>query len=386
MRSSLPYDAVRQFPTGRDLSAPRDQPAPQVHYPARPFMISHYTQPAPIQVEIVASLCEVAPDVAEALETGCGAYLCTSRLVQLERDGRWRHGYVVAICAGAIVSVLPYYLPRHERWFDAAYNIPAITHTPCPTAADGYLLVGGRTDFASGLLRDPGKDPALIRRAALASARLLTELAREQRRTIAAVYVSDLEAPLFRQLLPAAIETRLGVEARLRVPAGGSDEYLRSLSSRRRSIVRRDWRDLRRFEIASSVMAWDEAIDFAPEMIASVDDVHGTIDHPKLIRMRLENWGALPEIDPVAFVAKRRDEVMAVALGWRWRSILQLYEVGLAPRGAPERHLAYVEALIYAPMRYAQSESLKWIHLGLDSLTPKRLRGASLHDVSAFVL
>jgi hypothetical protein len=109
---------------------------------------------------------------------------------------------------------------------------------------------------------------------------------------------------------------------------------------------------------------------------------HGEPEHAKLVRARLETWLANPEVETVAFEVKAGEAVVAVALAWRWRDLLQLYEVGLPPKGTPGRHVAYVESMIYAPLRHASRTGCTELTLAMESTHPKRVRGARLHEVT----
>jgi hypothetical protein len=162
-----------------------------------------------------------------------------------------------------------------------------------------------------------------------------------------------------------------------------SDEtYLASLPSAKRASVRRDRRAIADSRIVGRVVSWGEVFDVVPAMIYEVGRQHGLEDDPRLIRMRLDLWHENPTVACVAFCAGVGDTgMLAVCLGWRWKETIQLYKIGLAQDVDPVlRRLAYVEAMVYAPLRYAAEERCNSVWAGYHALAAKRLRGAQQEE------
>ncbi|HVO53069.1 MAG TPA: GNAT family N-acetyltransferase [Solirubrobacterales bacterium] len=338
-----------------------------------------------LSASTVDSLTELASAELRELETSAGAYLSFERWRDLEQDARWQTRYVVVRRDTGLLALLPLSAPAKGAWSFAAYDPRALLgESASGTAERDWLLVGGRADLACGLLRAPGLDDAtLVAAAELAGGAARADPLAHQRR-LAALYVGADERDAIARVLGPAVEERVvGTEARLAVVGNGRGDHLASLSSSHRNVVRRDWRDRDAAELATRSTGWEEVIDEAAGLIADVSRGHGHADHPVIVRARLEPWLAHREIEPVAFVVSARERTLAIALGWRWRDLLQVYEVGLVSREVPARHLAYVEAMVYAPLRWAADRGCREITLGLAASEPKRLRGAELRPVHA---
>jgi hypothetical protein len=222
--------------------------------------------------------------------------------------------------------------------------------------------------------------------ASLAGALIHAEARRLGRRP-AALYVPESEQPfLMHALGPACRRYDVAAEARLPIVGEYESDYLAALPSSHRSVVRRDWRERTRRGLVSRAVPWTDVLDRATGMIAAVAHAHGSLDHPLLIQDRLARWLENAELTTVAFVVDTPERaILAISFGWVWRDTFQVYEVGLAVRSTPGRHLAYVEALIYAPLRYAQAARCASISLGLDAAEPKRLRGATITKSAVLV-
>lgn len=326
-----------------------------------------------LKVERVDSIVALAPD-SSALETTCGAFLSIDRLSWLERDARWNVSYLAVTTGGILAGVLPLFAAQHERWFDPPYD-PAVTDWG-GTAATDWLLVGGRTDFACGFLRNKDASPQLVTQAAVAAGEAARVIARDLRRRPAVLFANEHEAEFLTHAVSHRHSRRaISTAAILDVPSS-LEEYLISLKSSHRNVVRRDWRDSTQHGVRATCVPWTSVLDEAPEMIASVTRRHGRPEHPELVRYRLEGWLENREITPLAFQVTGDSGPAAICLGWEWRGHLQMHVVGLAAEHTPHRHLAYVESMIYAPLRYGISSGCSEVWLSAGASESKRLRGA----------
>jgi hypothetical protein len=171
----------------------------------------------------------------------------------------------------------------------------------------------------------------------------------------------------------------------LHLPEGGMDGYLASLNHGRRSVVRRDLARIAQAGLTAAEAPPADLIEEAAELVTAVKARHGQPGHPMLTSLRLTEWSRAPGGVPVAFgVRDRTGRLIAASFGTRRTEtgVLELYEVGLADDPAV-RQLAYVEVLVYAPLRFAFLTGCRRIDLGLGSTTPKKLRGAKSSPVWA---
>jgi hypothetical protein len=244
--------------------------------------------------------------------------------------------------------------------------------------ADSYLLIGGATDLAASGTVIAGLDTVTTQRVLATLADGAFGHAATHGLTGAALYVREEQRAAFagggRRAEHVGDFATMSVE--------GSDNYLAGLGQSRRSVVRRDWRVLdsvcwqRREVPAHSVL-----LEAAP-LVVAVNRRHGIPDHDRLAHMRLLAWANERLGVRIAFDVRDETRLLAVAFGCHFDNVLEMYEVGIAEVDA-RRHLAYVEAVIYAPLRYAARTDCTTIHLGLGSSRPKRLRGARISPVWA---
>jgi predicted N-acyltransferase len=207
---------------------------------------------------------------------------------------------------------------------------------------------------------------ALVARAA--------EVAAEAGARPVALFVGDREAPF----LAGAFNERRRIydEYRFEGLPASFEEYLAGLGAKRRNTVRNDLRRLEELGIRTSLVPLAENVALVAELVLAVKTRHGIADHAALIADRLELWLECREVEPVVFAAETSDRLLGVSVSWLWRDVLSTYEVGLPDLPGPERQLAYVELLFYAPLRLAFERGCREVTLGLGATTPKKARGA----------
>jgi hypothetical protein len=246
--------------------------------------------------------------------------------------------------------------------------------------ADAYQLIGAGSDLVAGAVVRPGVSDGergvLVRTladAAFAEARRLGL-------TGAALYLRNEQIDHFGV---GRSRARVDELARLDVVDGGDEAYLASLDAGRRSVVVRDWRKLGEHGLRSETVPAAAVVDEAAPLVVNVKRRHGVLDHPRLAAMRLRRWADEPFGERLAFVVRGgAGELLAVCFGCRHGRVLEMLEIGLVDESAL-RHLAYVEAMVYGPRRYAAQSGCRELHLGLGSAHPKCLRGARMAPVWA---
>ena len=312
------------------------------------------------------------------LATSCGGRLSRGRLRQLEADSRWDCAYLACRADAAdtaYVAVLPVYKPRKSITLDAAYDVRALFESVGIAAPFPWMLLGGRSEYACGLLRSPQllDEHLLALRDALSSFGGVP----------VALYANERELPFLRRIMGGGRAFEISSECRIDVRL--EHEYMESLSASSRSIVRRDVRRARARGVETSVVAWNDVLEHVVPGIQRLKERHGRPDHPALISARLKDWLENEEVETIAFVAQA-DSACAICLGWRWREVLELYEISMPDSLDPVlRHLLYVESILYSPLRYAAAHGCTEMTLGRGSTRPKTLRGAIEYPLYAIV-
>ncbi|HMI98975.1 MAG TPA: hypothetical protein VK488_03985 [Gaiellaceae bacterium] len=301
------------------------------------------------------------------------------RLRALDADPRFRSEYLVD---RRCLLALPLYFPQVAAWPDAAYAAGARLGYGSDRA-DAWALAGGRADLRAGFVRLSPGDERTLNRAALSLTHAAARRAEREDRRLAALYVDErdqlLRAAMYRAGLTRAIT--LGSRAILAHVGRTADEYLRGLKARRRSIVRRDLRDLKRANVRAEVVAWDEVISFAAPSVADIHNRHGEVDHPLLVQDRLEQWSENPDVVTIAFAVRAGRKLVGASFAWVNDTALEMYELALPGVRSHTRRLLYLELLFYGPLRFCWEHELSQLDLALEASEPKALRGAALERV-----
>ena len=358
--------------------------------------------------------------------------------LRLAGSGRWGVSFLVARMDAAVVAVLPLFRHRGASFASAVFDPASVApglFGDRPANADRYLFIGGGPELVAGAATAAGLARPVADRitAALADAAFATAARREL--TGVSLYVRDSELGAFagpETGLEGGQETgpqgprglaAVGEFTALHLPEGGMDGYLASLNHGRRSVVRRDLARIAQAGLTAAEAPPADLIEEAAELVTAVKARHGQPGHPMLTSLRLTEWSRAPGGVPVAFgVRDRAGRLIAASFGTHRTEtasfgtrrtedtqrtetagnsetashseatshseaagssgVLELYEVGLADDPAV-RQLAYVEVLVYAPLRFAFLTGCRRIDLGLGSTTPKKLRGATSSPVWA---
>ena len=300
-------------------------------------------------------------------------------LTTAARDARWRVRFVVAETAGTLVGYMPVFQAKGEDFptdsCDPAIVAPGVAGKH-PRPASDFLLIGGHTELvAGGVVRAgcPEEEQAEVI-ARLAEAAFA--LARDEGKIGMALYVRDAQLESFLRYAPRdRVASKIAEDFSLAVPDDGMDAYVSGLKRKTRARVRNELHEVEERSLSTRTHSVAEILDEALPLILSVKQRHGIVDHPRLVRMRLQSWWQAASWTAAFCVSDPSGELIAVSLAVVCGPALEIYEVGLSD-SSDLRHLAYVEALLYAPMRWAAENDVSRLVLGLDSPTPKRLRGA----------
>ncbi|MGY0237003.1 hypothetical protein [Longispora urticae] len=309
------------------------------------------------------------------------------RVARLDTDARWSVRFLVGRSAGSPVAVLPVCRPRTPTMLDPDYDVARVAAeagVDVPADARDWALIGGCRDLGSGVLvgagvPEDGVDP--LRAAMIARA---FGLARAEGLYPAAMHVPDSEVDGFTAGAGGrAARVSVGEAATLHLPFSTMDEYLASLPGPRRNKIRRDWRAFREAGLRVAEEPAADLFDAAAPLVAEVKRRHGIADHARLALLRLRQWRAAGIGEYLAYVVRDADDVLVgVCFVCRSGDRMEAHEVGLRDDAAV-RHEAYLEAILYAPIRAALGTGVRHFELGTEATVPKRLRGARVSPMWA---
>ena len=298
------------------------------------------------------------------------------RLALNARDPRLRTTFLVACPPGEStpVAALPVSRPLQRGWHDSAYDPGNWGYALASADARDYLLVGGTTDLREVLLVGALQPTELAGVLDRLWERILEISNVEGRFPLAQFAVSD--GPLAEAALRTGAMRLEETGERFVIVDVGTDlsSYLATLDRRRRSVVRRDLRDIEAAGIRTTTVPWHDLPSWA---FVAVSDVRARYapSSPRLVSFRLRQLAADPDVEAVAFVAHSEAGVQGVSLGWIRPGCLELYEVGLSGPESGQTQ-AYLEVMFYAPLRLLWARGGGTLDLAMEARRPKTLRGA----------
>lgn len=314
------------------------------------------------------------------------AALMPYSLREAARDLRWESMCAIARIGSQPVGLLPIYR-RKGSAFPAAFADPAKVAPgifPCAIAASQYALIGGASDMVAG----PAVSRVLSDDMAAAAKRSLVDAAYQWSEASglvgAALYVRQQDLTAFVGASGLARRSQAVDELSvLRLPSGGWEGYLASLDHKRRSVVKRDLAKLTDLKLALRVTPASDIIAESLPLVRSIKERHGVPEHADLLEARLSDWAANRVGERIAFTARdSSSRLIAVSFGCLYGGVLEMCEIGLTDDPSV-RQLVYVEVMLYSPIRLAAAIGCEEITLGLGSVIPKKLRGATVTNVWA---
>lgn len=327
----------------------------------------------PYSVHLVEAAAEL-PDGCFGIEQD--AHSTRHRLAMMSRDPRFRTTFLVA-CSGTTrepVGILPVSRPVLPQWHETGYDPARLPSQVATVDPSDYLLVAGTGDFHE-VVAVSHAHAGEHREALRALWREALAIGRAEDRFAIAQYVRR-DGSLAAAARKAGGLFEVPVTNRYVIPnvAPNKDGYLEGLDRRRRSLVRRDLRDIAAAGFRTTTMSWDALPEWAFEAISAVKSRY-TPTNPRLVSFWLRQLAQDPAVERVAFVSEAASGARSVSLGWFRPGVLELYEVGLL---GPERDRvqAYLEVMFYAPLRHLWARGGGSLDLALEASRPKVLRGA----------
>jgi predicted N-acyltransferase len=296
----------------------------------------------------------------------------------------WRSRHVVVAEDSEVRAVFPAYLtgkdtPQdlHERWLGPLRGLERLGLGLRPAISVQSPLA---------LTSDPLGDAGALPRGALEQVFDLLEHAAAAERAKAVVWpfvdpadtaVIELARERGYAVVPA------GVTARLRISWASLDDYVASRSKSVRRTIRADLAALR-----AGGLATISSSDFLPQA-EGMDGLYRAAYRrrngrdPKLAPGWFRDLAAEPAPGVVALLTSREGRLAGSSLNLAAGTVLDgtFSAFDQAEHGGP----AYLNDLVYEPIRLACAHGLDTIDLGMSALYPKVLRGARLRRRSALV-
>jgi len=273
----------------------------------------------------------------------------------------------------AVPTVTAGELPSWSRYH---WN-SGLTERELPRINESGLLVGSREGYQTNLLsgdREPATD---------AVADLIDRLRHRvgPDRSCVAMYLTSEDAGALHEAGVTAPPVLLDVDAWIRIPDGGWDAWLTSLSANRRRMVRQD---VRKFGQAGHTVSHAKLADHYRDLgglAAATLNRYGHQTDPKTESAALENHAkTLPEDATVALCHTATGELAGFCLYYPWRGTLYVRWVGFDYELLQDAS-EYFNLMYYSTLRHGVESGAGWLHAGIENTVAKAFRGADLRPL-----
>jgi hypothetical protein len=319
-----------------------------------------------LSVEVADDLDGVGADELFDLDRNLGAAGCLGRLVQHSADPRWVPRYVIVRDGPLLLAMVPIFLGVGKQWSDQIHSPQRWGHVE-PALPANSALIGGRLEIRGSLCC--ADEPEVIRMVADGCASI-NEL---RGRDLFFGYLDEHQQALAEAVFGpvkwlAEYEDFVYPDEVVQGP-------LASLPRNVRQTIRHSERQVAEHQISVQTSLWTEYHGNACDLIADHNIRKGVVDHPALVRYRMEQWNDCEEVTALVVhaVADGMDGAVTLLL---YRDEMEVYEIGLPGQEDVRRRALYACLTFHEPRRVARSRALTKIRAGLGAARPKQLRGA----------
>ncbi|MEV8562374.1 GNAT family N-acetyltransferase [Streptomyces sp. NPDC051917] len=168
---------------------------------------------------------------------------------------------------------------------------------------------------------------------------------------------------------------QLGQDARIPLPGSRFEDHLAGLPSKRRVAVRRERRAFTEAGYELRALRLSECADSVGALLAQLQQRHGHAADPDVMARLLRDQADGMADSGVVLAAYADGRMVAFSLCYRHAGTVWLRATGYdyaRLRGAHE----YFNLVYYLPIEVAYAHGATTLHLGMESLRVKTLRGA----------
>ncbi|MEU3842753.1 GNAT family N-acetyltransferase [Streptomyces sp. NPDC028635] len=317
----------------------------------------------------VHDITEVPADRWDALAAQAGFYLSHRWLAAQQHDPTAAVRYALVHDQDRLVAAAPLYLVDSEP--NALYRVHELIPGRTPVRT---VLAGARRGYVNAPLLHPGLTPGRRREALTLLVAAAGTLASAHDAQPWWLYVTDAAAAELAEAC-GTTPTRLGQDAHLTLPGRTFDDYLAGLPSKRRVTIRRERRAFAEAGYELRTLRLSECADAAGALLAQLQARHGhpaaPDDMARLLRAQADGMAD----SGVVRAAYAQGRMVGFSLFYRHAGTNWLRATGYdyaRLRGAHE----YFNLVYYLPAEDAYAHGGGALHLGMESLRAKTLRGA----------
>lgn len=318
---------------------------------------------------LVHDITDVPAAPWDALAAQAGFYLSHQWLAAQQRDPTAEVHYALVHDGGHLIAAVPLYVVDTEP--NDLYRVHELLPDRAPART---LLAGARRGYLNAPLLHPRLTPDRRREALGRLVAAAGTLAAAENAVPWWLYVAD-EAAVELADACGTKPVQLNQDARIPLPGSTFDDYLATLPSKRRVAIRRERRAFAEAGYELRTLRLSECADAAGALAARLQERHGHPADPAglagLLRDQAEGMADSGFVR-AAFAGRH---MVAFSLSYRHAGTVWLRSTGYdyaRLRGAHE----YFNLVYYLPIEDAYAHGATALHLGMESLRAKTLRGA----------
>ncbi|MEU9102326.1 GNAT family N-acetyltransferase [Streptomyces sp. NPDC048361] len=329
-----------------------------------------------MNVTLIRDIRDVPAVTWDALAVEAGLYLSHQWLTAQQPDPTAQAHYALVHDGEGLIAAVPLYVVETEP--NDLYRV----HELIPgRPAVRTLLAGARRGYLNAPLLHSRLGPEQRREALnrlVAAARSLAAVHKAEPWWL---YVTDAAAA---ELATACGTKPAQLNQDARIPLRGStfDDYLAALPSKRRVTIRRERRAFAEAGYELRTLRLSECADAAGALAAQLQERHNHPVDPAVMARMLHDQAAGMADSGTVCAAYADGRMAAFSLYYRHAGTLWLRSTGYdysRLRGAHE----YFNLVYYLPIEDAYAHRATALHLGMESLRAKSLRGAAISPLWA---
>ncbi|MFJ6613256.1 GNAT family N-acetyltransferase [Streptomyces sp. NPDC091289] len=318
---------------------------------------------------LVPDITDVPAASWDVLATRAGLYLSHQWLAAQQRDPTARVRYALVHDDGHLIAAVPLYVGDTEP--NDLYRVHELLPDRAPART---LLAGARRGYLNAPLLHPRLTPGRRREALGHLVAATGTLAAAENAVPWWLYVTDEAAAELADACGTK-PVQLNQDARIPLPGSTFEDYLEGLTSKRRVAIRRERRAFAEAGYELRTLRLSECAAAAGALAAQLQERHGHPADPAamagLLRDQAEGMADSGRVH-AAFAGRH---MVAFSLSYHHADTVWLRSTGYdyaRLRGAHE----YFNLVYYLPIEDAYAHGATSLHLGMESLRAKTLRGA----------
>ena len=312
----------------------------------------------------------------DALTPQAGFYLSHQWLAAQQHDPTAQVRYAQVHDDGCLIAAVPLYLVDTEP--NDLYRVHELLPDRAPART---LLAGARRGYLNAPLLHPRLSPGRRRQALHQLVLAARSLAAAHQAQPWWLYVSDSAAGELADACGTK-PVQLNEDARIPLPGSTFDDYLAGLPSRRSGSIRRERRAFAEAGYELRTLRLSQCADAVGALAARLQERHGHPADPAFMaRLFREQADGMADRG-IVHAAYAEGSMVAFSLFYRHSDTVWLRSTGYdytRLRGAHE----YFNLCYYLPIEHACAHGATALHLGMESLRAKALRGAVISPLWA---